>query len=347
MGNQTILHCMYAEKFIDPFIEFVEKNFNPSGHLYIVRQLENFPTKYRGNIILLNERVGFMKRIFIYGKHLNRAEKIVLHGLFDRGIVLMLFMQPWLLKKCYWVMWGGDLYHYQNRSRGFLSNQFEKIRAAVIKEIGHLVTYVKGDYELAQKWYEAKGEYRECLIYPSNLYKEYAVQPKIGDAVNILVGNSADPSNNHLEAFEKLLPFKGENVMIYCPLSYGPADYAERITKLGKEMFGDKFIPLLEFMPFEKYLELLGQIDIAVFAHKRQQAMGNTITLLGLGKKVYMRNDVTPWAMFDALGVRVFDVRKFDLLPLNDDERQNNQARIKSHFSEAALAKQLNDIFEG
>lgn len=47
----------------------------------------------------------------------------------------------------------------------------------------------------------------------------------------------------------------------------------------GKELFGEKFIPLTEFMTFEKYLEFLGSIDIAIFAHKRQQAMGNTITI--------------------------------------------------------------------
>nr|MDA3878207.1 TDP-N-acetylfucosamine:lipid II N-acetylfucosaminyltransferase [Halothiobacillus sp.] len=124
-------------------------------------------------------------------------------------------------------------------------------------------------------------------------------------------------------------------------------EYAKVIATRGKEMFGNKFTPLLEFMPFENYLELLGQIDIAVFAHKRQQAMGNTITLLGLGKKVYMHSDVTPWAMFNELGVKVFDICKFDLMPLNDDVREKNQKRIKSHFSEITLAQQLQYIFEG
>lgn len=38
-------------------------------------------------------------------------------------------------------------------------------------------------------------------------------------------------------------------------------------------------------MPFEEYLGLLAKIDIAILNHKRQQAMGNITTLLGLGKK--------------------------------------------------------------
>lgn len=346
MSTGIILHCMPAEKFIEPFIDFVEQNFDLSQHQYLIRQSERFKTKHRSNVVFVEEGLSKLKQVLLYVKHLNRAEKIILHGLFDRGILLILFMQPWLLKKCYWVMWGGDLYYCQNRPRAFRSDTFERIRASVISRIGHFVSCIKGDYELAKKWYGVRGQYHECLMYPSNLYKEYATPPKKGDVTNILIGNSADSTNNHLESFEKLLPFKNENILIYCPLSYGSTAYAERITKLGKEMFGDKFIPLLKFMPFEKYLELLGKIDIAVFAHKRQQAMGNTITLLGLGKKVYMRSDVTTWSLFTKLGVNVFDVEKLNIRLLSDDEARRNNEIISEHFSEQKLVEQLASVFK-
>jgi hypothetical protein len=338
---------MYAEKFIEPFIDFVEKNFDSSRHQFLVRQLSPFSTKPGPNVTLIKNSGNRIAQIFFYVAQFNRAEKIILHGLFDREILRMLFLQPWLLKKCYWVIWGGDLYYYPNRPRGFRSDLFEIIRTQVIRRMGHFVTYVKGDYELAKKWFGVQGEYHECLMYLSNLYKENVIPAKSGTAINILVGNSADPTNNHLEIFEKLHQYRDENVMIYCPLSYGPTEYAERMAKLGKEMFGDKFIPLLDFMPFEKYLELLGQIDIAVFAHRRQQAMGNTITLLGLGKKVAMRTDVTPWAMFSNLCVKVFDFHNLDLALLGDEVREENKLIIKNNFSEAALAKQWKAIFQG
>ena len=38
--------------------------------------------------------------------------------------------------------------------------------------------------------------------------------------------------------------------------------------KLGKELFGEKFFPIFDFMPFENFMKLLGQIDLALFAHK-------------------------------------------------------------------------------
>jgi hypothetical protein len=98
-------------------------------------------------------------------------------------------------------------------------------------------------------------------------------------------------------------------------------------------------------MPFNKYLELLGQIDIAVFAHKRQQGMGNTISLLGLGKKVYMRNDITPWAMFEELGVKVFSVDELVLEPIDAIIKINNIKKIRETFSDRKLIAQYSKIF--
>lgn len=344
MSQGTILHICLLDKFIPPFIDFVEESFEFKQHKFLlIGDINKFPVRLGRNVIQLKRKSQF----FMLLREVNEARKIILHSFYPSPIVLVLAAQPWLLKKCYWVMWGGDLYHHQLRLRGIWSNIQEAIRAFVIKRIGHFVTYIKGDYELAQKWYGVKGEYHKCLMYPSNLYKEYAVPPKQGESINILVGNSADPTNNHAEVFEKLSLYKDDSIQIYCPLSYGQADYADRIVKLGTELFGSKFTPLLDFMPFEKYLELLGQIDIAVFAHRRQQAMGNTITLLGLGKKVFLQSNITSWQAFQGWGVKVFDFQYLDLRNLDLNCRMYNQQIIATHFSQATLDQQWRDIFKG
>jgi hypothetical protein len=229
----------------------------------------------------------------------------------------------------------------------FVSRLVEIIRAFVIRRIGHLITYIKGDYCLAQEWYKSSARYCECLMYPSNLYTNFEVPLKKGGAINILVGNSADPTNNHVEVFKKLEFYKDRNIKIFCPLSYGPQEHAKKIVQIGKETFGEKFFPLLDFMPYTQYLELLGQVDIAIFAHKRQQGMGNTISLLGLGKKVYMRNDVTPWAMFNALGIKVFDFESFNLDPIEQHQEKINKICVKEFFSEPALVNQWRSILSG
>lgn len=344
MKQKKIIHVCVLDKFIPPFIKFVEKNFAFERHVFVlIGDINKYPVQIRSNIIHITSRAQY----YLLLAQMHLANKIILHSIFDKNIVKLLSKAPWLLKRCYWVIWGGDLYLYQYRVRNGSEDAYEEIRARVIRKMGHFVTYVKGDFELAQKWYGVQGEYHECLLYPSNLYKEYVLPPKNGTIINILVGNSATATNNQIEIFEKLVEYKDENMMIYCPLSYGDMEYAKQVAQRGKDMFGDRFVALMEFMPFEKYLVLLAQIDIAVFAHKRQQAMGNTICLLGLGKKVYMRKDVTPWVMFDELGVKVFDVSKLDLLPLNVDVRKNNQDCIKHYFSEGNLVKQWQNIFEG
>jgi len=340
-----IVHCAPAEKFIDSFIDIINDVFDSKRHLFIVNENNKYVIKKRSNIIFFSKKYGKIRQIAVYLYQLNKADKIILHGLSDRN-VLILFFQFWILRKCYWVMWGSDLYFFQNKRTTFREKLFEKVRAFVIKRMGHFVTYVKGDYELAQNWYGAKGQYHECIMYPSNLYKEYTVPSKNGDFVNILAGNSADSSNNHSEIFEKLVTYKDENIIIYCPLSYGSEEYAGQVVQKGKELFGEKFIPLLDFMPFNKYLEILGQIDIAVFAHRRQQAMGNAITLLGLGKKVFMRSDVTSWQLFKDIGVKVFDFESLEASLISDSIKIDNSYKIKEFFSEEKLKTQLKNIFD-
>jgi hypothetical protein len=46
--------------------------------------------------------------------------------------------------------------------------------------------------------------------------------------LSILLGNSADPSNNHVEALERLLPYRDQDIKIYAPLSYGDQRPAAR-----------------------------------------------------------------------------------------------------------------------
>lgn len=343
MSQGSVLHLFsWDKKFFPPFRDFIHKHFADSEHHFIVHGDVDAELASDADVVVYP---SLLKNSIALTKAMHRADKVILHGLFSNHLLYLLAVQPWLLKKCYWVIWGGDLYIHESQKKDWRWEKNEFFRRFVVKRLGHFVTYIKGDFELAKKWYGAKGQYHHCLMYPSNLYKEKILPPKQGGAVKILVGNSADSTNNHEEVFEMLNAYKYEKIQIFCPLSYGPYYNAERIAKHGKELFEDKFIPLLDFMAFDNYMELLGEIDIAVFAHERQQGMGNMISLLGFGKKVYMRSDVTPWTMFDKLGVIVFDVRKIDLIPINDDVCKNNKARIKSHFSESELVKQLHNIF--
>ena len=210
------------------------------------------------------------------------------------------------------------------------------------------ITYVRGDYKLAQKWYNAKGIYYDCIGYLSNVYKEvnFNNYKKHKDKIHILVGNSAAPSNNHIEILDKLKTLKEEDILIYCPLSYGNVEWTKNISEYGRFVFGDKFIPLVNIMPYEQYLDFLSEIDIAIFAHDRQQASANTITLLGMGKTVFLKK-TTLYDLFKEMKITVYPFEEFNnLTMLNAEEVCNNINIVKERFSEERLKQDWKFIFE-
>lgn len=348
-----ILHVAGLDKFIPPFVKLIKEEFEEEKHqFWFTGSVQKYPVEQSESVYVCGG--GIWRKLAGYAKlvkQLHCARKVMLHGLFNIRVVLVLALCPWVLPKCHWIIWGGDLYQFRKASNTWQSRIKEALRRFVIRRFGHLVTYIEGDVELARQWYGAKGTHHECIMYLSNV-----VDPKMimepgpafdHDGLNILLGNSADPSNNHIEALERLLPFKDQPFKIYAPLSYGDQSHAKKVISQGKAWFGDKFVPMTDFMPFEQYLEFLTSIDIAIFNHQRQQAMGNTITLLGMGKTVFMRSDVSHWRFLTGLGIKLNDVEKLELCRIAHDEADENARVVCSYFSRETLIKQLANIFEG
>lgn len=351
--RRQFLHICGNESFIPPFVEFIEDNFYTLDHCFWVNG--NFPSSNSERPCeIYSVKAGIPGRVrglavAVYKMH--KAKKVILHNLFNRNIILLLFFMPWLLKKCYWVIWGGDLYRYESGVRSWRFRFTEFIRRPVIKNMGHLVTYIPGDVELAREWYGAKGQYHECLMYLSNVVDQDIIQTSAEDletykTINILVGNSADPSNNHIESLEKLLPYKGEDIRIFAPLSYGDREHAKKVIETGSMWFGEKFVPLTSFLPVEEYLKFLQSVDIAIFNHNRQQAMGNTIFLLSMGKTVCLRDGVSHCEFIRNLQIVLNTNFDLPLKKINrEDSRKNSEIAI-AYFSAANLKKQLGNIFE-
>lgn len=345
--NKRILHIAYCDKFLPPFVDFLNENFDPNKHYFLLKDgmAEKDLKKYKNTKLLKRSTVSRLNRLVITTIEMHKAERIILHGLFDREIILILFLFPWFLKKSDWVVWGGDLYEYKRAKKSFKSKMYEYLRRFIIKRFDGLITYLKGDYELAKRWYGANGIYKECFMYESNLYKELSMNKTDKKTINILVGNSSNPSNNHFDIFDRLDRLKNEDIKLFSPLSYGNKKYAEDVIKEGNAKFPGKFKPLTDFFSFDDYLELLSEIDIAIFNHDRQQAMGNTIMLLGLGKTVYMRSDVTPWLFFKDRGIWVGDIEEFELKLDNGERLKDNISKVKSIFSKEELISQWDMIF--
>ena len=158
---------------------------------------------------------------------------------------------------------------------------------------------------------------------------------------NILVGNSATPTNNHLEAFERLRQLgdlEGRSIVV--PLNYGDTKYADMVATVGRDMFGDALFAVREFMPNHEYVALLQSCSMVVMNHVRQQAIGNLL-IAGLhGARLFLnrRNPAGRW--LEAQGVLVGDIDALTTEPLTATQRAANIAAIRS-FSERRARRKL------
>lgn len=365
MKNYKNLHIMNNEKFIHPYIKFINENFNEKEHKFLIidgleekepyreRNVERYISKKKNYNNKIASRIMTLLILpILYIKlfcRCRKSEKLFFHGLFDARIIVFLYLFPSFLKKSYWCIWGGDLYCYRNRDKNpsLLKRLYYHMDSKVKGNFKGYITDTFGDYQLTKIFYDSNGNFHENFLYPSNLYENINIKNISNKTLNIQIGNSGDPSNNHFAILEKLKKFNYKDIKLYCILSYGGNEkYKKELIEQGKIIFGNKFIPILDFMKYDEYMKFLSKIDIAIFAHDRQQACGNIISLLGMKKTVFIKSDVTTYQQYQRLGLNIKDF--YDLTELKEfslDILEKNKEIIKNYFSEENLIKMWKNVF--
>lgn len=112
--EMRFLHISIVDKFIEPFIKSMDKCFAIEDNFYILRNnlSEYILDNNKKEMLCKNRNVYFVKLrkvtdLFLLCSKLYSCEKIFIHSLFDRKMVLFLALQPWFYHKYYWVIWGG------------------------------------------------------------------------------------------------------------------------------------------------------------------------------------------------------------------------------------------------
>lgn len=336
---KKICHIIYLDKFSKPFYQFIKDNFENADHQFITYgEVESDYKADFSQYHLTSNYIDYLKVI----PSLLLSDKIILHGAFSTKLLAFFMLQPWLLLKTSWVIWGKDLQFFVHTSRGVAY----QIRRFVLSKVNSYITYLPEDYEKAKLLLNSNSSFKECIAYPSNIVDKVESIERIENRFSVvLVGNSADPSNCHKEVFEKLKKEIHRISKIIVPLSYGDKEYAVKVVEEGKAMFGDKFEPITKMLPINDYREILKSVDFACFNHNRQQAMGNIIFLLSLGKTVYLKPDTPSWLFFLSKGVLLKSVEKLDLKYLDDTDAVNNKLSIENYFNRRNLKNQWEAIF--
>lgn len=218
----------------------------------------------------------------------------------------------------------------------------------IVAHIDFFIPVIDTEFKLVKKlnpWFSS--EYISWNY--GTLEEDYTVDNYIAaDAGNILVGNSATPENNHIEAFEFIrLNIDWKSHKIYCPLSYGDLEYAQRIKNIGIEFFGDNFIPLMNFLDKVEYNKILSSCRIMVFNHVRQQALGNIISGLAM-EKVILLNKINPlceWLDENKISYLTLD-NKRDNIDLAAIDIVRNKKQIMRVWSKNVIAEKTMKMIE-
>lgn len=366
------LHIMFNEKFILSYIKFINNKFNEKDHKFcIINGLpkEKMPIPNYSNveyIRFLNEKNIFFKILkeiiplyYILFQRLKKSEQIYFHGLFDKKIILFLFIFRIFLKKSNWIIWGGDLYCYEERRKGLKFFLWYKIENYVKRNFAYINTLVPQDYEIAKKYYNVKGKYKKAQYILNNNEIEplcrmqdskfiNALIPEKKEEIYIQIGNSANSSNNHFEILDMLKKFKNEKIKIFCILSYaGNKSYVLKVNEYGIKHFGNKFIGIFDFIPINEYWSYLQNIDILIFNQKRQQGLGNIFMLSYFEKKIYLRNDISSWPyLVDELKLKINSYENIKNETFEEFIKNNSNGNKDKILSTVYSDKYVKNIWE-
>lgn len=175
----------------------------------------------------------------------------------------------------------------------------------------------------------------------------FAHGPPLMDGPDVLLGQSASPHNNHLEAFDLLLDHLPTGARLIVPLSYVSKRYADHIEQVGRTLFGERFIALRDWMPIADYQQQISRCGFVVMNHRVQMAVGNIVSALYKGAKVFMQPANPLFGFFTDLGVTVFDIGELSNAPatawqpLSAELQQRNRAAMVGRYGRAQVVSRI------
>jgi hypothetical protein len=187
------------------------------------------------------------------------------------------------------------------------------------------------------------GEFHQIFSYSAE--ETFSAGPDRMDGPDLLIGNSATPTNNHLEIFDLLAQVELGNRRLITPLSYGDAGYGDAIERIGRARFGPRFVAIRDYRPLDGYLKTIGSCGVVLMNHVRQQGGTTIATALYKGARVYMRDANPAAGFYRKLGVELASIQELPVAshdpfaPLPVDRRAAHRRIIGDHWShESAVA---------
>lgn len=374
-----ILHLIDDPKFLNGAIELFEKYYPGQNHFFVqIGRNKKAPDKnsFTSDKIFYKAftRKNDIKFILAYaGAH--KITNVLIHNLTTTKAALGNLLKRKLQVYTYWIFYGADLYgrlyemgkyeliDAENTAKKssisfrkklafwylYFQNPIESYNSFITK-LDYFCFWNEYDYLLLKKNFITNAIHKQFLYY--NLIDRNYSNTNYQKHLNkVLVNHSASPNGNHITVLKKIkeLLTKNEAIEIITPLSYGSEKIKNDVNRLGVDLFKSNFVAINNYMPMDKYYDLLNAIPVAIFGSRRQEGGGNIFYLLGKGAKIFLRNENNMIHWLKDKGFLVYSFEDDlnyveDLIPLSISEIRSN---INAHavlFSTEQEAKNISSL---
>jgi hypothetical protein len=382
MSGARILHIAQDEKFITGARYLFEKAFPGDNQFVIVKPPADPPLRYIDDQFEADFIIHSSSTVPELINRCKKAKVVIFHGLNKlKGAIFRGSREKY---KFVGIIYGAEVYNCNISGDNFLGEKSSRLNEKLQGK--NLVSRLKGFYQWI-RYFDTNGLYEDIrmeeIFYKINTFgfaSERSHQKFINNGIlnpesrmipfsyypldyiigndnlkvkgaNILLGNSASATNNHLEAIDILKKININGRKVISPLSYGQEDYANAVELYGNQQLPLKFETVRKFMPLQHYNELICSCGCVVMNHYRSQAMGTLISSIYLGAKVFL-NETDAYHYFKSLGCYIYLIDEdlvrqgnTSLSSLSQEQVNHNRRVLRKELSADALVNKLRYSF--